>query len=83
MTDDHDMYHGNIWGCGGRPTNPAQGIAADGQDSGGYKMPSRWINMTQRVQTSHLPDPFDPTPVLQDITVYYTALWCRSVCTER
>ncbi len=23
MTDDHDMYHGNIWGCGGRPTNPA------------------------------------------------------------
>jgi hypothetical protein len=52
ITDDHDMYHGNIWGCGGRPTNPALG---DGpakqdtvkysryaaQDSGGYKMAPR------------------------------------------
>ena len=75
MTDDHDMYHGNIWGCGGRPTNPAlpeRGYA--GQDSGGYKMPPRWVNMVQRVQTAHLPDPFDPTPVLQNISVYYTDL---------
>ena len=30
--------------------------------------------MVQRVQTSHLPDPFDPTPVLQGICVYYTDL---------
>lgn len=28
MTDDHDMYHGNIWGCGGRPTNPALGTGS-------------------------------------------------------
>ncbi len=75
MTDDHDMFHGNIWGCGGRPTNPAlgeQGYAA--QDSGGYKMPERWVNMVQRSQTAHLPDPFDPTPVEQGIGVYYTSL---------
>lgn len=37
-------------------------------------MSARRVNMVQRVQTSHLPDPFDPTPVLQGITVYYTAL---------
>lgn len=87
MTDDHDMYHGNIWGCGGRPTNPSAGdrSARQGtvdytnngyaeQDSGGYKMAPRWVNMVQRVQTSHLPDPFDPTPVLQGICVYYTDL---------
>ncbi|HZQ53947.1 MAG TPA: hypothetical protein VFB14_17220 [Bryobacteraceae bacterium] len=87
MTDDHDMYHGNIWGCGGRPANPAaagasarQGTVVYGatgylsQDSGGYKMPSRWVNMVQAAQTSHLPDPFDSTPVLQGITVYYTDL---------
>lgn len=87
MTDDHDMYHGNIWGCGGRPTNPALGYTAAStgtvnysskgylaQDSGGYKMAPRWVNMVQRVQTSHLPDPFDPTPVLQGIGVYYTDL---------
>lgn len=74
MTDDHDMYHGNIWGCGGRPTNPALGNGIPGQDSGGYKMPPRWINMVQRLQTSHLPDPFDPTPVQQGINVCYTDL---------
>lgn len=87
MTDDHDMYHGNIWGCGGRPTNPAPGTGAAGQgtvdyadegyavqDSGGYKMAPRWVNMVQRLQTSHLPDPFDSTPVLQGIGVYYCDL---------
>lgn len=83
MTHDHDMYHGNIWGCGGRPTNPAAAaVTAEqdtvkynnyaAQDSGGYKMAPRWVNMVQRAQTSHLPDPFDPTPVLQGITTYYT-----------
>lgn len=74
MTDDHDMFHGNIWGCGGRPTNPALGEGMAAQDSGGYKMPPRWVNMVQRAQTSQLPDPFDKTPVLQDISVYYADL---------
>ena len=87
MTDDHDMFHGNIWGCGGRPTNPALGTGAAAvgtvrygdkeyaiQDSGGYKMSPRWVNMAQRIQTSHLPDPFDSTPVLQGINVYYCDL---------
>jgi len=30
--------------------------------------------MVQRTQTSHLPDPYDPTPVLQGIGVYFTDL---------
>jgi len=79
MTDDHDMFHGNIWGCGGRPTNPAATAIYDIQDSGGYKMSPRWVNMVQRVQTSHLPDPFDPTPVEQGIGVYYTDLRCGGI----
>lgn len=85
MTDDHDMYQGNIWGCGGRPTNPASSysaaIRADPgaldtaqDDSGGYKMSARWVNMVQKLQTAHLPDPYDPAPVLQHISVYYTDL---------
>lgn len=77
MTDDHDMYQGNIWGCGGRPTNPAAavpGSRAPEQDSGGYVMAPRWVNMVQRLQTSHLPDAFDPTPVKQGIGVYFTDL---------
>ena len=71
IPDDHDVYHGNIWGAGGRPTPPGlQG--ADAQDAGGYKMPARWVNMVQETQTSHLPDPFDPSPVEQGIGIYYT-----------
>jgi alkaline phosphatase D len=36
MTDDHDMYHGNIWGCGGRPTNPASATSTAGQGTVTY-----------------------------------------------
>ncbi len=71
LIDDHDVYHGNIWGAGGIST--PKGLAgADAQDSGGYKMPAKWVNMVQRTQTSHMPDAFDPTPIGQDIGVYYT-----------
>jgi alkaline phosphatase D len=76
MPDDHDVYHGNVWGAGGRK---ADGFGQPGQDSGGYQEPAEWVNMVQRTQTSHLPDPFDPTPVAQNIGVYYTELVCGGV----
>ncbi|MET2984308.1 alkaline phosphatase D family protein [Aureibaculum conchae] len=72
ITDDHDVYHGNIWGAGGIATPTDYGQGAKAQDAGGYKMPPEWVNMVQRTQTSHLPDPFDPTPVAQNIGTYYT-----------
>ncbi len=31
-----------------------------------------FVNMVQKTQTSHLPDPYDPTPAEQGISVYYT-----------
>ena len=71
MPDDHDVYHGNVWGAGGRH---AEGMGQPGQDSGGYTQPAPWVNMMQRTQTSHLPDAFDPTPVEQGIGVYYTSM---------
>ncbi len=71
MADDHDLFQGNVWGAGGRH---AEGVGKPGQDSGGYVEPAAWVNMMQRTQTSHLPDPFDPAPVEQNIAVYYTHL---------
>jgi hypothetical protein len=81
------MYHGNIWGAGGRhaeePAGEQRAAAGyvipptrtkDWQDAGGYKMPAAWVNAVQRTQTSHLPDPFDPAPVQQGISVYYTSM---------
>jgi alkaline phosphatase D len=65
MMDDHDVTQGNIWGH--------EGAAAPNgdQNQGGYVKAAAFINTIQRVQTWHNPDPFDPTPVLQGISVYY------------
>jgi len=82
LPDDHDVYHGNIWGAGGRDANdivPALqregvGVQTQKQDSGGFTMPVDWVNMVQRTQTSHLPDPVDPAPAERGIGVYFTEL---------
>jgi hypothetical protein len=68
IPDDHDVGQGNLWGEGGKVSKLGGGA------DGGYRMPAEYVNMVQRAQTSHLPDPHDPTPIEQGITVYYTAL---------
>lgn len=71
VPDDHDVFHGNVWGAGGILTPP--GLAgAEAQDQGGYKLPADWVNMVQRTQTSHLPPPWDPAPSREGIGAYYT-----------
>jgi alkaline phosphatase D len=67
LVDDHDMYQPNLWGWSGR--------AAPNSNwrQGGYVMPAAWVNLVQRIQCSHNPDAYDPTTVLQGITVYYSA----------
>lgn len=72
IPDDHDVFHGNIWGQGGKAANVEEGYGGVAHDTGGYQMPAEWVNMVERTQTSHLPDPYDPTPVEQGIGVYYT-----------
>ncbi|MBP86799.1 MAG: twin-arginine translocation pathway signal protein [Planctomycetaceae bacterium] len=64
IPDDHDIYQGNLWGEGGRKT--------DKDDKGGYVHPADFVKMSERTQTSHLPDPFDATPLEQGISSYYT-----------
>ncbi|MEX0681592.1 MAG: alkaline phosphatase D family protein [Balneolales bacterium] len=72
IPDDHDVYQGNIWGAGGRRAPIDDGYGYPSQDRGGYNMPAEWVRAVERTQTSHLPDPYDPTPVEQGIDVYYT-----------
>ncbi|KPK82384.1 MAG: hypothetical protein AMS27_14610 [Bacteroides sp. SM23_62_1] len=85
IPDDHDVYHGNLWGAGGvkAPEQPENGIYPDyyrgfeshwQQDQGGYKLPPGLVNMIQRTQTSHLPSHYDPAPIEQGIGVYYCDL---------
>jgi alkaline phosphatase D len=72
IPDDHDVYHGNLWGAGGRLAVGRKGVSA--QDAGGYKMSARFVNAVHRTQTSHLPDAPNPGPIGQGISVYYTDL---------
>lgn len=67
MVDDHDVFQGNIWGHAGAPAPGGD------QNKGGYVNDAAWVNMLQRVECGHDPDPYDPTPVEQGIEVYYGA----------
>jgi hypothetical protein len=67
IPDDHDVYQGNLWGEGGEPTHGKL-------EMGGYQLPAAWVNVVHRTQTSHHPDPYDPTPSAQGISVYYGAM---------
>jgi len=68
IPDDHDVGHPNLWGDeGGHSTH-------SGGADGGYFFPAAYVNMVQRAQCWHLPDPVDPVPVGQGITVYFTRL---------
>ena len=68
IPDDHDVGQANIWGENGKKATNSQG------PSGGYFFPTKYVNMVQRQQTWHLPDPADPKPILRDISVYFTNL---------
>ena len=72
IPDDHDVYHGNLWGAGERDAQKVDGLTT--QDSGGYKMKPRFVNAVHRTQTSHLPDPVDPQLDAQGNTVYFTRM---------
>lgn len=68
IPDDHDVGQANIWGENGIKATNSNG------PSGGYFYPPKYVNMVQRCQTWHLPDPYDSKPIQRDIGVYYTNL---------
>lgn len=69
--DDHDVYQGNIWGGGGipRPTGTERK-----DDLTGFTQTVKMVNVVNRTQCSHLPDPYDPSPIEQGMSVWYTSL---------
>ncbi len=73
IPDDHDVGHPNLWGENGKRSFIA------GASDGGYTYPVEYVNLVQRQQTWHLPDPVDPAPVERGITVYFTRLVCGGV----
>jgi alkaline phosphatase D len=72
LTDDHDMFQGNIWGHGGRKL-PMKTNKPDWR-LGGYMMPAQWVTAVERCHTGHLPDPVSNTVLPIGIKPYYTEL---------
>ena len=68
IPDDHDIGQGNLWGENGKKAELPGGA------DGGYFFHPEYVKMVERCQTSHLPDPYDPTPIERGIGVYYTNL---------
>ncbi|TGV04205.1 alkaline phosphatase D family protein [Flavivirga rizhaonensis] len=69
--DDHDIFQGNLWGGGGKLKNDnTRGT----HDHVGFDQSIRTINMVNRTQCSHLPDPYDATPIANGMSVWYTQL---------
>jgi hypothetical protein len=67
LTDDHDVFHGNIWGDGGS----AFDTETPGVSKSGYRQPPGMVNVVHTTHASHHPDLYDNTPMKQDIRVYY------------
>ncbi len=68
--DDHDVFHGNLWGEGGK-AKPKDGGESDTR---GFIEPVKMVNVVNRTQCGQLPDPYDSTPIEQGMTVWYTDL---------
>jgi len=69
--DDHDVFQGNIWGGEGIPK--PSGLS-NTDDYMGFTQTVKFVNVVNRTQCAHLPDPYDPTPIEQGMSVWYTSL---------
>jgi alkaline phosphatase D len=68
--DDHDVFHGNLWGEGGESKPEGAGDS----DTHGFIQSAEMVNVVNRTQCGQLPDPYDPTPIKQGMSVWYTDL---------
>ncbi|MDD4107357.1 MAG: alkaline phosphatase D family protein [Prolixibacteraceae bacterium] len=68
--DDHDVYHGNLWGEAG------EDMAEDARmgSSPGFKQSVKMVNAVNRTHCGQLPDPYDPAPIKRGMSVWYTNL---------
>lgn len=71
--DDHDVFQGNLWGEGGE-YNSMENWMKHYDSTGGFVEPPEMVNVVNQTQCSHLPDPWDPTPIKQGIIPFYTDL---------
>lgn len=70
IPDDHDVFHGNYWGEGGKAMVRSEEDRG-ASSKGGYIQPVKMVNVVHKTNTSHHPDIYDPTTIEQGMSVYY------------
>jgi alkaline phosphatase D len=73
ITDDHDIYQGNIWGAGGETVSEEE-WEEDKDARSGYVQPVDMIKVVMQTQSAHLPDSPGLKPMDNEIPVYYSDL---------
>lgn len=68
--DDHDVFHGNLWGEAG----VAKPGGAGSSDTRGFMQSVEMVNVVNQTQCGQLPDSYDPTPIERGMSVWYTNL---------
>lgn len=68
--DDHDIFQGNLWGESGE--DMAEGARVG--TVGGFRQSARMVNVVNQTNCGQLPDPTDPTPIKQGMSVWYTSI---------
>lgn len=68
--DDHDVFHGNLWGEEGEAKPKDVGSS----DTKGFMQSVQMVNVVNRTHCGQLPDPYDPAPIKQGMSVWYTGL---------
>ncbi len=71
--DDHDVFHGNLWGDGGKNISLEQWKKA-GMNHGGYVQTPNMVNVVSRTQCGHMPTAFHTDSLPSGIQPWYTDL---------
>lgn len=71
IPDDHEVYQGNLWGENGK-TIELENWKNGADHLGGFVQPVPMLDVVMKTNSAHLPDPYDPTPMDNDIPVYYS-----------
>lgn len=75
IVDDHDIYHGNLWGAAeGEKRRPLGRGKGRRQDSGGYINDYGFVRRAEDTQYAHLPRSGYPNTAKDGIGSYFTSL---------
>lgn len=73
--DDHDVFHGNLWGEGGKLIPVDDWTVKKYRDAhGGYVQSPEMINIVHKTNCAHMPDCPDADTLPSGITTWYTEL---------